>query len=234
MNENPSNRRSGPRFLAGLKATLLLENSSFSCEAVDLHQHGVMVEGDFDPAGHAEAAIRIVSPAEDLSFEARGRVAHVSKDAESGRTKLGIEFETCAPEQADILERLLARIVEGRNPAPLAALKKGASIPEIRNALGKIALPHRMNIARRALPPERAFMKHDESPQVIEALCRNPQLTRAELMELLQMPMFQVADKMIEDLSLVSIRQVIRRPGLKPALKDRLVATTPHKQLQGW
>jgi hypothetical protein len=266
MSNSPPDHRAKHRFLAGLKATIQLGDGSFSCQALDFHRQGVMVAGEFDAEGHVDAAIRLVSTAEDLSFEARGRVAHVSRNAENGQTKLGIEFDTIAADQDEALELLLSRVIEGMNPAPLAHLDKGASIGEIRDALSKIPLPHRITFARRALPPERAFLRHDESPQVIEALCRNPQLTRGELLQLLKLPMllpttlealsrdqrwtsheelrveiamhprvpFPVAERMIEDLSLVSIRQLIRRPGLKPALKDRLVATIPHKQLQGW
>ena len=266
MNDPSSDHRANYRFLAGLKATLLLGDGCFSCQATDLDRKGVMVEGDFEAEGHAEATIQLASATEDLRFQAHGRVAHISTNTENGHTKLGIEFDSIPADQNEALDLLQSRVIEGMNPAALAQLDRGASIIEIRDVLSKIPLPHRIMLARRAQTPERAFLRHDESPQVLEALCRNPQLSRAELMQLLKLPMllpttlevlsrdprwtsheeirvviathprvpFPVAERMIEDLSLVNIRQLIRRAGLKPALKDRLVATIPHKKLQGW
>ncbi len=43
-----------------------------------------------------------------------------------------------------------------------------------------------------------------------------------------------VAERMVKTLSLAGIRKIIRRPGLNPALKDKIVQSVPHKQLQGW
>ena len=113
---------------------------------------------------------------------------------------------------------------------------------------------------------ERNFLFHDASNLVIEALCRNPQLTMPEVIKLLRIPTllpttlellsresrwssteeimimiathprvtFPVADRLVKTLSLLGIRKVIRRPGLNPAIKDQLVQSIPHKQLQGW
>ena len=38
----------------------------------------------------------------------------------------------------------------------------------------------------------------------------------------------------LDGLSLVGIRKVIRRPGLDPAIKTKLIQRIPHKQLRGW
>lgn len=265
MIQNPPNHRTAHRFLAGLKGTLLLGEKRFTCRTLDLHRLGVMVEGEFDAAGHTSATV-VLQSSSDLSFEAHGRVTHVFSDPTSGYTHLGLEFESIAPDQNESLERLIARVIEGMNPEPLAHLERGASVAEIRDALSKIPLVHRITLAHRALPKDRGFLKHDESPQVIEALCRNPQITMPEVMQILRFPMllpttleflsrdarwtaneeiriviathprvtFPTADRLVKTLSLVGIRRVIRRPGLNPAIKDRLVQTIPHKQLQGW
>jgi len=161
---------------------------------------------------------------------------------------------------------LISRVIEGMSPGPLADLKRDASIEEIRAALDKIPLAHKITAAQRALPLERSFLRRDESSQVIEALCRNPQLTLPEVMEILRLPTllpttlellsldsrwssneeiaiiiathprvtFPVAERLVGTLGIVAIRKVIRRPGLHPAIKAKLVQSIPHKQLQGW
>jgi hypothetical protein len=266
MNQEPSEKRGGKRFLAGLRAAVVLGTTRIPCEAVDLHRTGVMVEGTFSVDGHHEAGISLRSTSEDLEFEASGRVAYVSLDEQTGRTRLGVQFESLGTAQTENLERLVARVIEGMNPAPLAHLSRDASVAEIRDALSKIPSAHKIMLAQRAQLHERGFLRHDDDNQVIEALCRNPQLTLPEVTQLLQIStllpttlellsrdsrwssneeikitiathprvMFAVADRLVRTLSLVAIRKVIRRPGLNPAVKSRLVQSIPRKQLQGW
>ena len=147
-----------------------------------------MVEGTFCADEHSEAGISLRSTSEDLEFEGHGRVAYVSLDERTGRTRLGIQFESLGDDQTENLELLIARVVEGRNPAPLAHLSRDASIEEIRDALRKIPAVHKISLAQRALPHERNFLRHDDDNEVIEALCRNPQLTMPEVVQLLQIP----------------------------------------------
>lgn len=265
MNQELS-KRGKYRFLAGLNATLTLGTAEIPCEAVDLHRGGVMVEGTFCVEKYTEAGISLSSTSEDLGFEGHGRVTHASVDEQTGRTQLGIQFESLDADQTENLELLIARIVEGRNPAPLAHLSRDASIEEIRDALSKIPAVHKITLAKRAQLHERNFLCHDDNKEVIEALCRNPQLTLPEVVQLLQIPellpttlelvsrdsrwnsneeikitiathprvTFQVADRLVRTLSLVAIRKVIRRPGLNPAVKTRLVESVSRKELQGW
>jgi len=187
MSQEPS-KRGGYRFLAGLNATLQLGAAEISCEALDLHRGGVMVEGTFCAEEHPEAGISLRSTSEDLGFEGRGRVAYVSVDERTGRTRLGIQFGSLDAEQTENLELLIARVVEGRNPAPLAHLSRDASITEIRDALSKIPTVHKIALAQRASPHERNFLRHDDNKEVVEALCRNPQLTMPEVVQILQLP----------------------------------------------
>ncbi|MCH7779994.1 MAG: hypothetical protein IH848_04045, partial [Acidobacteria bacterium] len=133
-------------------------------------------------------------------------------------------------------------------------------------AWSKIHSVHKIMVAQRAVLDERSVLRHDDDDQVIEALCRNPQLTMPEVVQLLRLSTllpttlellscdsrwnsnaeikiaiathphvaFSVADRLVRTLSLVAIRKVIRRPGLNPAVKTRLVQSIPYKQLQGW
>jgi len=266
MSDDPSQKRHGYRFLAGLKATVTFGASESPCQAVDLHRSGVMLEGSFSAEENGMVGVSLQSASEDLRFEARGRVTHVSLNEETGHTRLGLQFEALSSAETKNLESLVARVIEGQNPAPLAHLARDASVAEIREALGKIPTAHKITVAQRALPLERSFLFHDGDGQVFEALCRNPQLTMPEVIRMLRMPTllpttlellsrdqrwnaneeikitiathprvtFPVADRLCRTLTLLGIRKVIRRPGLNPAIKNRLVQSVPHKQLQGW
>lgn len=266
MSEKPDEKRIGYRFLAGLKASVTLESTAIPCQAVDLHRAGVMLDGVLDAVRDSAAFVSLSSSSEDLRFECRGRVTHVERNDETGRTRIGIQFDALDDSRRQNLEYLVARVVEGMSPAPLAHLSRGASVDEIREALKSIPLAHRITVAQKALAPERKFLFHDDSNLVIEAMCRNPQLTLPEVLRVLRIPTllpttlellsresrwtgneeikimiathprvtFPVADRLVRTLSLPGIRKVIRLPGLNPAIKDRLVQTIPHKQLQGW
>ncbi len=266
MKTNSSEKRGGYRFLAGLQASLSLGSDEFDCRAVDIHRKGVMLEGTFEARPDRWAAVSLRSPSEDLHFIGRGRVTHVSKNEDNGNTRVGIQFEELAAEQQENLGLLVSRVVEGMNPAALAHLSRDASLAEIREALHGIPLAHKIMMAQRALPADRGFLLHDESNRVVEALCRNPQLTMPEVVKILRVPTLlpttlellsrdsrwndneeikitiathprvtlPVAERMVKTLSLAGIRKIIRRPGLNPALKDKIVQSVPHKQLQGW
>jgi len=188
MSQDPPQKRRGYRFLAGLDAAITLDTSEKHCNAVDLHRAGAMVEGQFEAEENSWAFISLKSSAGDLCFETRGRITHVSLDEDSGKTRVGISFETLDTAQTEQLDLLVARVVEGMNPAPLAQLSRGASIDEIREALGKIPTAHKITVAKRAQPLERGFLLHDENNQVIEAVCRNPQLTMPEVTRILRLP----------------------------------------------
>jgi hypothetical protein len=252
--------------MAGLKATLTVGEQAVECRATDLSRRGVALEGSFGSLAATHAVVSLQSNSEELRFVARGRVAYVSLDEETGRQRLGLEFESIDGDQVENLELLISRVIEGMGPGPLAELKRDASVEEIRAALGKIPLAHKITAAQRALPLERSFLRHDDSSQVIEALCRNPQLTLPEVIEILRLPTllpttlellsrdprwtsneevvviiathprvtFQVAERLVGTLDIVAIRKIIRRPGLHPAIKTKLVQSIPHKRLQGW
>jgi hypothetical protein len=59
---------------------------------------------------------------------------------------------------------------------------------QIREALDKVSLAHRMSLAHRGLPTMREILIHDPNPRVLDALARNPNLKPTELQALLRMP----------------------------------------------
>jgi hypothetical protein len=247
-------------FLAGLRAKLRFDGKMGSCETIDLSLVGGLLSGGFPAIEGSEVTLTLSSSSGDLEFEADARVTFQSE------TQLGIEFGQLNETQKSSLEALLSRAQEGIRPASLESLDRDSSTADIKAALKKIPIPHRINLARRATLLDRGFLVHDESPQVLEALARNPQLIQQEVVQLLRLPTllpttlevlsrdarwmsseelkitiathprvtFHVAERLVKTLSIVGIRRVIRRPGLNPAIKQKLVQTIPHKQLQGW
>jgi len=99
---------------------------------------------------------------------------------------LGVEFIEVHRDDRPTLEALIARVVEGASPAALQDLPERATAEQIREALGRVALPHRMSLAVRAKPKEREILIHDTNPTVIDALARNPGLLPHEAVALLR------------------------------------------------
>jgi len=170
----------GYRFQAGLPATLVDGTGERPCTALDLSRSGVLLVGDLDRAAGSEVEFTICTLAGDLEQRFIGRVARVESGDASGGTRLAVEFLALDLEQKEALEVLLARVMEGLAPAPLEALRPGASPPEVRKALEAVPLAQRIALAARAGSREREFLRQDAHPQVIEALSRNPSLLPAE------------------------------------------------------
>ena len=87
-----------------------------------------------------------------------------------------------------MLESLVARVLEGVSPAPLATLHPASTPAEIRIALEKIPVHQRVSVAKRAMAQERQYLKHDLNPRVLEGLARNPNTHAEEIKALLRLP----------------------------------------------
>ncbi len=114
--------------MAGLKATLKLGTTEIPCLAVDLHRSGVMLEGTCGAVENAMAVVVLQSTSEDLRLEGRGHITHLSLHEETGHMRVGIHFESLDSDQTEILELLVARVIEGMNPAPLAHLSRNQTL----------------------------------------------------------------------------------------------------------
>ena len=170
----------GYRFQAGLPAVLEDRGGGLDCTAHDLSRSGVLLVGELPPLATEQVSVRVRSRTGDLEGRFGGRVVRVERDPDGDVTRLAIEFSALDAPQKELLERLLARVMEGLSPAALESVRPGAPPHEIRKALEAVPLPHRIALAARAGPKEREILRHDPSPQVLEALARNPNLAPAE------------------------------------------------------
>jgi hypothetical protein len=177
--------RAAARFRAGLPSELLYDGRTHPCAAHDLSRSGVLLVGELPRPEGPTAEVILRSPTGDLELRATVRVKRIEIDEVEQALRIGVEFGALAPEQLAELESLVARVVEDRAPAPLAALPAGASPQQIREALISVPLAHRVTLAGRALPPDRELLLHDPSPQVLDALARNPRLLNHEARKLL-------------------------------------------------
>lgn len=187
MKPLPPNQRRSARFAAGVPAVLHYRDQDHDCRAHNLSRSGTQLVGEFPRPTEQDVRVTLRSGAGDLSLEVVGRVAHVTDEGDEG-ISVGIEFRTPDPSRAAVLESLVNRVVEGRAPAPLRDLDPSAPRHEVIAVLEQIPLHHRVALALRALPKERGFLLLDPQLQVLEALARNPNLTRAEIVKLVRMP----------------------------------------------
>ena len=186
--EEKKQTRSAFRFLASLPADLHHGGSDYPCAAYDLSRTGVLLVGALPAPSEPEARLTVRSSAGDLELAVTGRVIRVVGDPQGQETQIGVEFPEITGPDRRVLESLVARVVEGIVPAALEALPAHPSPLEIKQALEKITLPHRIALALRGIPRDRELLIHDPSPQVIDALARNPGLRPPELRTILGLP----------------------------------------------
>jgi hypothetical protein len=179
-------RRGKSRFLAALPAVLHHDGEDLPCSADDLSRSGVLLQGKMPLPESPDIETTISTPTGDRSTRVMGHVMHAHADPESGEVRLGVQFEILSDEQADTIDLIVSRVVEGMAPAALSGVDPKASLGEIRLALGKITPAHRMTLAGRCGLNERAILKHDPDPHVLEALARNPNINLHEIKSLLR------------------------------------------------
>ena len=151
----------------------------YACEAGNLSRRGALLTGDLPRPSGDRVRVSIHAARGDLALHVPARVVYVRDEGDGSRT-LGIEFVALSDQESEVLQRMVARVVEGKVPAALEALGPGAKPAEMRRALDKTPVPHRIALALRGMYQERAVLMHDSSPQVLEALARNPNLALQE------------------------------------------------------
>ena len=180
-------KRRAPRFLAGLQAILHYHGRDFACEAANLSRTGVLLTGDFPRPTGPSLRLSLAASGGGLELKLTGRVVHIEEDEQDGKITIGLDFQLHEERDKTVLSALVSRVVEGNAPAPFRQLKPGAKRQEIRVALEKMPLAHRMALAARANGSERAFLRQDPNPQVLEALARNPGINLTEVIFLARM-----------------------------------------------
>lgn len=179
--------RSRPkRFQAGLPATVHEAASQYSCEALDLNREGVLLVGQLPRPESRAIDIAIRSVSGDLELRCTARVARFTQQDDAAH--IGVRFGELDDEQRQVLEALVARVLEGIAPAPLATLHPASTPAEIRAALEKIPVHQRVAVAKRAMAQERQYLKYDLNPRVLEGLARNPNTNAREIEALLRFP----------------------------------------------
>jgi hypothetical protein len=186
--QSSSEKDRSSRFLAGLTASMLLEGSAHPCRAHDLSRNGVLLTGDLPIPEVPEVRVRLTSRSGDLTVSTQARVVHAGKNEDGTETRIGLEFLEIDEAVRNTLEALVSRVVEGMTPAALDDLADNAQPAEIRNALERVPLAHRVALAKRGLPKQRELLFHDTHLQVLDALARNPNLLPHEVVTLLRMP----------------------------------------------
>lgn len=243
------------RFAAGVPATLRYRGEEYACEAHNLSRNGALLKGAFPRPIDNAVEFSLRSPHGEISIDLlRGRVVRVSEEEDGQVICLGLEFLDLSDQDRDRLEKLIARLIEGHAPAQLEKLRPGAPAHEVRKALEAIPLAHRIALASHANPKERAFLKEDQHPKVLESLARNPNLLIAEARALLQSihlipstlellandsrwkqdqelriliathkntPVV-LAERLVRDMPVPMLKQVMQRPGLNPTLRTKL------------
>lgn len=180
--------RKSSRFPAGLPAVLHLAQRDHPCEAHDLSRSGVLLVGELPWPSTLEVELTLRTAAADLELRLGGSVQRLGSNPETAATNIAVEFAPLDELRRGVLDALVARVVEGVAPAALSALEPGASEQEIRDALAKVSLAHRIALAARATHPrEREILLHDTNPQVLESLARNPNLLPREVRALLRL-----------------------------------------------
>lgn len=188
MSKERHSGRVDSRFLAALPAVLLLDGAEHPCSALDLSRSGVLLIGDLPEPSQPDVEVRICTSGGDLEVRVLTRLAHVGHDAESGETKLGLQFLYLTEEQTKTVEAMVSRVMEGMAPAALETLPRSATHAEVQAALLKTPLAHRIALAMRGQSREREILRMDPTPPVLEALARNPGLTLPEAISLARLP----------------------------------------------
>ena len=188
MNQQASRTERSGRFQADLPASMQVDGLEYPCKAHNLGRDGVLLVGDFPMPEVHEVRVTVSSGGGDLQLTATARVVHCGEDPEGPGNRIGLQFLEIEEEDRATLDALVSRVVEGMTPAALEELPEKASPQEVREALERVPLPHRIMLAKRGLPKHREHLMQDQHLQVIDALARNPNLLLHEIVTLLRMP----------------------------------------------
>ena len=153
---------------------------SIECASENLSRTGVLLTGRLTDATVDRVDLTLKTQSGSLKIQLVGRVVRVEPGPTQGERRIAVEFIDMDDGKRDALEVFLSRALESHPPAPLDALKPGASSLEVKKVLESIPLPQRINLAQRAELRQREFLRQDQHPAVLETLVRNSSLTLPE------------------------------------------------------
>lgn len=176
--------RGTPRFTSGVHAALHAAGGTHPCRAGDLSRSGVLLEGEIPGTVSGAVEVTLSDPGGTFEIRLAANVVRNEPLAGGDEQRIGLSFEIADPATADRLEVLVKRVIESTHLVPLDDLSQDADAATVREAVGRIPVAKRIALAARAQRRERVFLLQDTDVQVLQALVRNPHLTRAEVLEL--------------------------------------------------
>jgi len=179
--------RAASRFVAGLPAEIKLPGERIACESANLSRSGVLLTGRFPLPLSSPLELTLMSSSRDVEFRVRARIARIQRNDDGTAAGVGIEFLGVDDTERGRLESILSRVVEGCGSGALEGINPRSRPEEIRAALTKMALTHRIALAMRASALERRYLRKDGSPKVLAALARNPSTNLDEILSLARM-----------------------------------------------
>lgn len=263
MRKPDDGERDKARFLAGLTATLHSAGRDYPCVALDINREGIMLAGDFPPPEDPDVRITVSSAAGDLVLEATGRVAYVRPEEEThlGLSFEGLDesqrsilesliarvVEATAPAALARLERGASgkEVQKALETMPVAhriqlAMRADPKEREflfqdedlqVLESLARnptITMPEVISLARRIkiLPSTLDLIAKDHrwagNEELRILIATHPRVS------------LPTAMRLVDTLSDIGLRKVIRKSGLHPAVRQRILTRVPAKRLEGW
>jgi hypothetical protein len=183
--------RRGYRFPAGVPASVQESGASIPCSAENLSRSGVLLVGPIAKPDGDLLDFTLKTPTGTFELQLRGRIARFETDAASGESRVALAFADLDNAALDSVEIFLARLLEAPPSATLESVRPGAPPHEVKKVLEAVPLPERIALAQRAELRQREILRQDQHPAVLEALCRNANLTVIEARAVAASPFLQ-------------------------------------------
>lgn len=179
--------RVATRFETCLPAQIKLPGEQIACESVNLSRSGALLTGRFPLPLDSPLELTLMSSSQDVEFRVKARIARVLRNDDGTASGVGIEFLAADDTGQPGLEAILSRVVEGCGSGALEGINPMSRPEEVRVALSKMALTHKVTLSMRASALERRYLRRDGNPKVLEALARNPSSNIEEVLSLARM-----------------------------------------------
>lgn len=256
-------QRKKGRFLAGLNATLHAEGRDYTCVALDINRDGIMLAGDFPPPEEPDVRITVASSAGDLVLEVTGHVAYVRPQGETHlglhfeelddpqrstlESLIARVIEATAPAAMARLERGATgeEVRKALETMPVAHRIQLAlrATPKERDFLSRdedlqviesltrnptITMPEVVSLVRRIkiLPSTLDLVAKDHrwagNEELKILIATHPRVS------------LPTAMRLVDTLTDIGLRKVIRKSGVHPAVRQRILDRVPSKRLRGW